>query len=235
MAEPSNEKPDEIQPSHLIKQPPYPERLLLPKMGGQPQFNLLGELRNLYVKIPLLQALQDVPIYARTVREMCTKRTQRKFRDPPTVHVIGNLSALITGKAPVTKYDDPGNPTVTVQIGQTQIPNVLVDLGAAINVITMETVKKLGLTKFRPTPTILELADRSTIRPEGILDDLVISVDSWEYPADFLVLQPKLQLGGHPLILGRPWLATADACISCRSGSMTYLVVRRLKASPFIL
>ena len=115
----------------------------------------------------------------------------------------------------MTKYDDPGNPTVTVQVGHTQIPNVLVDLGAAINVITIETVKKLGLTNLRPTPTILELADRSTIRPEGILDDLVILVDSWEYPADFLVLQPKSQLGGHPLILGRPWLATADACISC--------------------
>ena len=121
----------------------------------------------------------------------------------------------------MTKYDDPGNPTVTVQIGQTQIPNVLVDLGAAINVITMETVKKLGLTNLRPTPTILELADRSTIRPEGILDDLVISVDSWEYPADFLVLQPKSQLGGHALILVRPRLATVDAYISCRSGSMT--------------
>ena len=55
------------------------------------------------------------------------------------------------------------------------------------------------------------------------MDDLIISVNSWEYPADFLVLQPKSQLGGHPLILGRPWLATADACISCwsRSGSLT--------------
>ena len=114
----------------------------------------------------------------------------------------------------MTKYENPGNPTVTVQVGQTQIPNMLVDLGAVINVITMETVKKLGLTNVRPTPAILELADRSTIRPEGILDDLIISVDSWEYPAEFLVLQPKSQLGGHPLILGRPLLATGDACIS---------------------
>jgi hypothetical protein len=35
------------------------------------------------------------------------------------------------------------------------------------------------------------------------------------------MLQPKTKLGGHPLILGRPWLATADAFISYRSGSMT--------------
>ena len=108
------------------------------------------------------------------------------------------------GKPLLAKYDDPGNPTVIVQIGLTQIPNVLVDLGVAINVMTIETVRKLGLTNLRPTPTVLELADRSTIKPEGILDDLVISVDSWEYPADFLVLQPKSQLGGHLLILGRP-------------------------------
>lgn len=35
------------------------------------------------------------------------------------------------------------------------------------------------------------------------------------------MLQTKTKLGGHPLILGRPWLAIADAFISCRSGSMT--------------
>ena len=43
----------------------------------------------------------------------------------------------------MAKYDDPGNPTVTVQIGHTQIPNVLVDLGAVISVMTIETVIKL--------------------------------------------------------------------------------------------
>ena len=65
-----------------------------------------------------------------------------------------------------------------MQIGHTQIPNVLVDLGATINVMTVETVRKLGLTNLRPTPTILELENRSNIKLEGILDDLVISVDS---------------------------------------------------------
>jgi len=37
---------------------------------------------------------------------------------------------------------------------------------------------------------------------------------------DFMILTPKNKLGGHPLILGRPWLATAHAFISCRSGDM---------------
>ena len=37
---------------------------------------------------------------------------------------------------------------------------------------------------------------------------------------DFMILTPKNNLGGHPIILGRPWLAKADAFISCISGDM---------------
>lgn len=57
--------------------------------------------------------------------------------------------------------------------------------------------------------------------PEGIVEDFMVSIDSWEYPDDFLVLQPKAKLTGYPLILGTPWLATVDAYISCRARSMT--------------
>jgi hypothetical protein len=88
--------------------------------------------------------------------------------------------------------------------------------------MTLETLQLLQLqNEVRETPTILELADRSTIKLEGVIEDLSISVESWNYPVDFIVLQPKTKLRGHPLILGRPWLATADAFISYRSGSMT--------------
>jgi hypothetical protein len=88
--------------------------------------------------------------------------------------------------------------------------------------MTLETSQLLQLkNEIRDTPIVLELADRSTIKPEGVIEDLIISVESWNYPNDFVVLQPKTKLGGDPLILGRPWLATTDAFISCRSGSMT--------------
>ena len=74
---------------------------------------------------------------------------------------------------------------------------------------------------MEPTSTLLELADRSVVRPEGRLHDVMVSVDSWEYPVDFLIINPKNRLDGHPLILGRPWLATIDAYISCQQGNMT--------------
>ena len=58
--------------------------------------------------------------------------------------------------------------------------------------MTIETVKKLGLTSIRTTPTILEMDDKYRIKPEGILDELVVSIDPWEYPVEFFVLQPIL-------------------------------------------
>jgi len=46
-----------------------------------------------------------------------------------------------------------------------------------------------------------------------MLEYVVIFIDSWEYPTDFMVLQPKTSLGGYPLIMGMPWLVTVDAYI----------------------
>jgi len=129
----------------------------------KPSFNIFGELKNIYVIIPILQALLNVPIYAKTVRDLVVKKPGRKPKDPPTVHVVGRLSKLMMGRAPLYKYDDPGNPIVIVYIGHIQIPNVLVGLGASINIMTIETIKKLGLADLRPTLTILEILDRSTI------------------------------------------------------------------------
>jgi len=67
----------------------------------------------------------------------------------------------------------------------------------------------------------MQLANRSTVAPEGVVEDVMVSIDSLEYPTDFLVLQPKAKFNGYPLILGRPWLDTVDAYISCRVGNMT--------------
>jgi hypothetical protein len=113
------------------------------------------------------------------MRDICVKKPSRKMKDPLIVHVMGDLSALMSGKAPPVKYGDPGHPTVSVQVGKMIIPRVLVDLGATINIMTLETLQLLQLqNELRDTPTILELADRSTIKPEGVIEDLSISVES---------------------------------------------------------
>jgi len=103
------------------------------------------------------------------------------------------------------------------------IPNTLIDLGATINVMTKEIFTILGLHGLRQTPIILELVGRYRVKPEGVLGDIFIIVESWRYPTDFLILQPKSNVRGHPLIMGRPRWATIDTFIGYRSGCMTIL------------
>eukprot|EP00253_Pinus_taeda_P011097 PITA_11097 len=203
----------------ITSSPPFPKRLIIPRPIEYPDFDLLGELKNICIKIPLLQAIQDILIYAKTIKELCIKKSMRKKKITPTVHVVKTLSNLLLGKETLVKYEDTGNPIVAVQINSRSFPNALVDLGATINILTTTTCEMLGITALEPTTTLLELADHSLIKPEGTLPDVMVSVDTWEYLAKLFIINPRNRLDGHPLILGRPWLATVDAYISCRTAN----------------
>lgn len=69
---------------------------------------------------------------------------------------------------------------------------------------------------------MIELANRSKIKPDGVLDDVVVSIYSWEYHMNFIVIYLENPVGGHPLILGCPWLATTNSYIGCHFGDMYF-------------
>lgn len=216
----SEEEREESMPR--VNPPPFPEILTHPVQPNLEENELLGELKNQCVKIPLLQAIKYVPIYNKLIKNTCFKHRGRRKRDTPTINVIGQLSDLILGQVIFSKYLDLRSPVVDVHINGAIVPHTLIDLGATINVMTKDTVLKFNLQwSLRKTTTVLQLADHSIVALEGIVEVVMVSIDSSEYPSDFLVLQPKAELTGYPLILGRPWLATVDAYISCRAGIMT--------------
>ena len=59
------------------------------------------------------------------------------------------------------------------------------------------------------------------VKPIGVLDYIIVSVASWEYHVNFMVIESKDPSKGNPVILGIPWLATVNAFIGCRDGEMT--------------
>ena len=69
-----------------------------------PEFDILDELKNSYVKIPLLQEIKDIPIYEKTIKELCIKKNGRRKRDPPTIQVISRLVNLMSTKTTIEKY-----------------------------------------------------------------------------------------------------------------------------------
>ena len=92
-----------------------------------------------------------------------------------------------------------------------------------MNLLPYSVYKQLGLGELKPTNITLSLADRSVKIPKGIVEDVLVKVDKFYYPVDFVVLDTEPIASGPnhvPIILGRPFLATANAIINCRNGVM---------------
>ena len=55
--------------------------------------------------------------------------------------------------------------------------------------MTNQTLENIQLNHLlHPIPTMLELEDKSTIKPTGVLDDITVNLDYWEYPVDFMLI-----------------------------------------------
>ena len=136
--------------------------------------------------------------------------------------MIEQESAIIECKTPV-KYKDPGCPTISENIGGISVEKALLDLGASVNLLPYSMYKQLGLGELKPTSITLSLADRSIKIPKRTIDDVLIQVDRFYYPVDFVVLdtEPVAVGPNHvPIILGRLFLATSNAIINFRNGVM---------------
>ena len=197
--------------------PPFPQALRGKKKVTQ-QAGILEVLRQVKVNIPLLDLINQVPAYAKFLKDLCT--IKKGLGIEKKVFLTEHVSALIQSKYPV-KYKDPGSPTIPVNIGGNCIDKSLLDLGASVNLMPYSVYLQLGLGELKPTTITLSLADRSVKIPKGIIEDVLVKIDKFYYPVDFVVLdtepssnEPNLV----PIILGRPFLATANAIINCRNG-----------------
>ena len=199
--------------------PPFPQALQK-KKNYVNQTKMLEVLRQVKVNIPLLDMIKQVPTYAKFLKDLCM--VKRGFNVNKKAFLTEQVSAIIQSKTPV-KYKDPGSPTISVNIGGTCIDKALLDLGASVNLLPYSVYKQLGLGELKPTNITLSLADRSVKIPKGIVEDVLVKVDKFYYPVDFVVLdiEPIASGPNHvPIILGRPFLATANAIINFRNGVM---------------
>ncbi|KAG5553848.1 hypothetical protein RHGRI_011652 [Rhododendron griersonianum] len=198
---------------------PFPQRLKVPAHANTNSeiYELFKQVR---INIPLVDAVKQIPTYAKFLKDLCTQK--RKLNVHKRVLLTEQVSSIIqTNVAP--KYKDPGCPTISITIGGTKIEKALLDLGASVNLLPYSVYEQLGLGEMRPTAVTLQLADRSIRVPRGMVEDVLVQVDNFIYPVDFVVLDtcpvPSSQAAtSTPVILGRPFLATSDAVIHCRSG-----------------
>ena len=199
---------------------PYPHRLRAPK-----KVNNHSEIYELFkqvkLNIPLLDAIKQIMSYAKFLKDLCT--VKKKLGVNKEAFMTEQSTSLIRNNLP-PKYKDLGSPTISIVVGNSKLGHALVDLGASVNLLSYSVYVDLGLEELEPTNITLQLADHSVKIPRGIVKDVLVQVDKFYFPVDFVVLdtQPVVNQGTQfPVILGRPFLATANAIIHCRGGLMT--------------
>ncbi|XP_070018172.1 uncharacterized protein [Nicotiana sylvestris] len=118
------------------------------------------------------------------------------------------------------KLEDPDAFTIPCTIGSADFSKALCELGASIKLMPYSVFKTLGIGQPRPTSMRLQMADRSIKRPLGIIDDVLVRVDKFILPADFVILDCEVDCE-VPIILGRPFLATEKALVDVEAGSLS--------------
>ncbi|GJW62742.1 uncharacterized protein Tco_0112077, partial [Tanacetum coccineum] len=128
-----NDQPQETNsPQDEIKiLPPFPGRFAKSRKQEQEK-EILETFRKVEVNIPLLDAIKQVPRYAKFLKELCTSK--RKLKGNEKVLLGENVSAMIQKKLPI-KCKDPGMFTIPCKMGNVEIERAMLDLGSSINVM----------------------------------------------------------------------------------------------------
>jgi hypothetical protein len=162
-------------------------------------FKIFKQVR---INIPLLDAIKQVPSYAKILKDLCT--VKRKLNVKKKAFLAEQVSVILQNNNAL-KYKDPGCPIISCFIGEHKIERALFDLGASVNLLPYSVFQSFNLGELKPTSVTLLLADKSVKVPRGIVENVIVQVDKFIYPVDFIVLdtQPVEACNSFTVILGR--------------------------------
>ncbi|KAG9458218.1 hypothetical protein H6P81_002726 [Aristolochia fimbriata] len=194
----------------------YPERAKKDKL--EEKFSKFIDIfKKMEINIPFVEALMQMPQYAKFFKEVLSGK--RRIEEQETVMLTENYSAILKNQLP-TKLKDPWSFTLPCEFKNFKFNKVLCDLGASINLMSLSICRKLNLGELKETSIMLQFADRSTKKPNGLIEDVLVRIGKFFYPCDFVVLDMEVDWE-LPLILGKPCLATATTLIDVKQGKLT--------------
>ncbi|XP_061354343.1 uncharacterized protein LOC133298976 [Gastrolobium bilobum] len=138
------------------------------------------------------------------------------------MNLTEECSTIIQKKFPL-KLKDIGSSIIPIEIGNIGVRKALCDLGASINLMPLSICKALRIHELKPTIVSLQLADRSIRRPDGVIEDVLVKIDKFIFPVNYVILDME-EDAEIPLLLGRPFLATAKAMVDVEQGKLMFRV-----------
>ena len=198
---------------------PFPQRLQ--KARREEQFSKFLEIfRKIEINIPSIEAINQMLNYAKFLKKILIKK--KKIAEEGIVNLIATCSAVIQRSLPA-KMKDPGSFTIPCSIGKYEFKKALCDSSASINLMPLSVVHRLNLGELLPTTITLQMADRSMVRSEGVLKDVLFKVRKFIFPVDFVIMKMEEDTQ-VPILIGRPFLATGAALIDVQKGELTLRV-----------
>ncbi|XP_049399831.1 uncharacterized protein LOC125863901 [Solanum stenotomum] len=168
--------------------PPFPQRLVKKtKEGKYRRFTSL--LKQLPINFLLIEDLEQMPRYEKFMKNMVTKQRAVSFQDNDRFQ---HCSAIAT-RSLVQEKEDPGAFTIPCTIGLLHFAKVLCDFGASINLMPLSIYKKLGLGDPKSIVIQFLMADRTVKRPIGVLNDLLVKVESFIFLAEIVILDCEIE------------------------------------------
>ncbi|XP_042067173.1 uncharacterized protein LOC121810475 [Salvia splendens] len=207
----------ESQGEEAEKVKPYPYRRMVTRKRDA-MIDVASLFRNVEVRVPLLTALKMPPI-SKFIKYYLAGKVNEEER----IITEENVSAVNQRSDLPSKKTDPGMFTLPILIGDIQVEHAMCDLGASINVLPYSIYKKLEEANLVDTDIMIQLADRSCIHPEGILEDVIVKVNNFLYLADFFVIkmtEPTARESSG-VLLGSPFLSTTSTIIDVRNGTIS--------------
>ena len=108
------------------------------------------------------------------------------------------------GKIPA-KRRDSGSCVIPCEVGDKKFPKYLLDQGSGISLMALKTARSIGLeARIKPIDIGLYLEDHSIIKPKGIIEDVLVKVDKFVLPVNFIVLEME-EDKGMPILFGKPF------------------------------
>ncbi|GKE94932.1 MAK10-like protein [Tanacetum coccineum] len=115
--------------------------------------------------------------------------------------------------------EDPGLFTLPYRLGNSKPFDTLADLGSCVNIIPLYIFKKLNIGLLEETAHIFGLADGTKSYTIGIVKDIEVHIGKLKLLNDFYVINMKKD-PKTSLLVGRGFLATANAIIDCRKAKI---------------
>ena len=218
------EAPDEesrAEPNPEVYKPPvpYPQLLSRPRVSkSDSDDTLLEAFRHVTITIPLVDVIQHIPSYTKFIKGLCTPTRKRK-----RIHMSETISSIMLSMLPCKQRDSEAL-MISCEIGGMTFTRSLLDTGASVNILLKGVYDICPLGELQPLFIKLSLADGSVRRPHDVVEDVIVKVENCYFPVDFIIVDIKStkDFTDSPIILGRPFLATAKAITDWGKGEVIF-------------